>query len=90
MAAARSGIRHLQNGGALLLFGTGLIDPDPAVYPGAEKEIENWSPSIDLFLRHVPECEGGGYHRQRHRLSQVGAPSGHLAETDCLAEAPPG
>ncbi|MCX6034175.1 MAG: hypothetical protein NTV38_04245, partial [Chloroflexi bacterium] len=48
MAAARSGIRHLQGGGALLLFGTGLIDPDPAVYPGAEKEIENWSSSIDL------------------------------------------
>jgi hypothetical protein len=56
MAAARSGIRHLQAGGALLLFGTGLIDPDPAVYPGAEKEIENWSSSIDLFLRQVPDA----------------------------------
>jgi hypothetical protein len=56
MAAARCGIRHLQNGGALLLFGTGLIDPDPAVYPGAEKEIENWSSSIDLFLRQVPDA----------------------------------
>jgi len=56
MAAARSGIRHLQDGGALLLFGTGLIDPDPAVYPGAEKEIENWSSSIDLFLRQVPDA----------------------------------
>jgi len=56
MAAARSGIRHLQEGGALLLFGTGLIDPDPAVYLGAEKEIENWSASIDLFLRQVPEA----------------------------------
>jgi hypothetical protein len=56
MAAARGGIRHLQNGGALLLFGTGLIDPDPAVYTGAEKEIENWSGSIDLFLRKVPEA----------------------------------
>ena len=56
MAAARSGIRHLQGGGALLLFGTGLIDPDPAVYPVAEKEIENWSSSIDLFLRQAPEA----------------------------------
>ncbi len=54
MTAARAGIRHLQAGGALLLFGTGLIDPDPAVYSNAEKEIENWSPSIDLFLRQVP------------------------------------
>lgn len=56
MAAARAGMRHLQDGGALLLFGTGLIDPDPAVYPGAEKEIENWSSSIDLFLRQVPDA----------------------------------
>jgi hypothetical protein len=56
MAAVRSGVRHLQGGGALLLFGTGLIDSDPAVYPGAEKEIENWSSSIDLFLRQVPEA----------------------------------
>jgi hypothetical protein len=55
MAAARSAIRHLQGGGAILLFGTGLIDPDPAVYQGAEKEIENWSASIDLFLRLVPD-----------------------------------
>lgn len=56
MAAARGGIRHLKNGGALLLFGTGLIDPDPSVYSGAEKEIEKWSDSIDLFLRQVPEA----------------------------------
>lgn len=55
MAAARAGIRHLKSGGALLLFGTGLIDPDPAVYPNAEKDIESWSPSIDLFLRQVPD-----------------------------------
>ena len=56
MAGVRCGIRHMQDGGALLLFGTGLVDPDPAVYPGAEKEIENWSPSIDLLLRQVPDA----------------------------------
>ncbi len=55
MSALRQSIRHLQDGGALLLFGTGLVDPDPAVYSGAEKEIENWSASIELFLRQVPE-----------------------------------
>jgi hypothetical protein len=54
-AAARAGIHHLQNGGALLLYGTGLIDPDPAVYPDAEEWIEKWLPSIDLFLRTAPE-----------------------------------
>ncbi|MEW6093485.1 MAG: hypothetical protein AB1531_05920 [Chloroflexota bacterium] len=56
-AAARAGIRHLQNGGMLLVFGTGLIDPDPAVYPDAERHIERWSPSIDLFLRTVPDLK---------------------------------
>jgi hypothetical protein len=55
-AATRAALRHLKSGGALLLFGTGLIDPDPAVYPNTEKELENWSPSIDLFLRQVPEA----------------------------------
>ena len=56
MAAARAGIRHLQTGGALLLFGTGLIDPDPAIFHDAEKHLERWSPSIDLFLKQVPEA----------------------------------
>ena len=56
MAAARQGMAHLQEGGALLLFGTGLIDPDPAVYPQSETEIGNWSPSIDIFLRKVPQA----------------------------------
>ncbi len=57
MTAARAGIRHLQDGGSLLIYGTGLVDPDPAVYPDAEKHIDNWSPSIDLFLRTVPDAQ---------------------------------
>jgi len=56
VAATRSGIRQLKNGGAFLIFGTGLIDPDPEVYPDAEKQIERWSPSIDLFLQTVPDA----------------------------------
>ena len=55
MMAARGALRYLQGGGALLLFGTGLIDPDPAVYDKAEAAIEAWSPSIELFLRMAPE-----------------------------------
>jgi hypothetical protein len=55
--AARAGIRHLQDGGILLLYGTGLIDPDPEVYPDAEAWIDKWLPSIDLFLRTVPETQ---------------------------------
>ena len=57
MTAARLGMRHLKSGGALLLYGTGLIDPDPAVYPGAEAWIDKWLPSIDLFLRAAPDTK---------------------------------
>lgn len=59
MTAARAGMRHLKEGGALLIYGTGLIDPDPAVYPEAEAEawIDKWLPSIDLFLRNAPETQ---------------------------------
>ena len=57
MMAARGALRYLQSGGSLLLFGTGLIDPDPAVYTGTARSIEDWSPSIDLFLRQAPETQ---------------------------------
>jgi hypothetical protein len=56
MTAARAGIRHLQKGGAFLIFGTGRIDPDPEVYPQAERYIDRWSPSIDIFLRSAPDA----------------------------------
>ncbi|MGA9191029.1 MAG: 1-acyl-sn-glycerol-3-phosphate acyltransferase [Anaerolineales bacterium] len=52
--AARQGIRHLRVGGALLLYGTGLIDPDPALYPQAADELAGWSRSIEVFMARVP------------------------------------
>ena len=55
MTAIRAGIRHLQSGGALILLGSGLLDPDPEISALAEKNLEHWSPSIDLFLEKVPE-----------------------------------
>ena len=39
----------------MLLYGFGHIDPDPAVYDDAVSNIDHWSPSIDLFLKAVPE-----------------------------------
>ena len=56
MLGLRAAVRHLSAGGAVLLFGTGLVDPDPEVYDGAELELENWSGSIDAILRRVPGC----------------------------------
>ncbi len=57
VVAARQAIRHLQSGGAVLLYGFGHIDPDPAVYSDASSILEEWSPSIELFLRVIPEIK---------------------------------
>lgn len=55
MLAMREAIRHLEDGGALLLFAHGTIDPDPAFMPGAETDIDGWSRSLGIFLGKVPE-----------------------------------
>src|SRR4030042_6300084 len=55
MMVVRSAIRHLQRGGALLIFPTGTIDPDPALSPEAANDLGKWSPSIEVMLRHVPQ-----------------------------------
>lgn len=51
----RAAIQHLKNGGALLIFPRGNVEPDPAVSPGAEQSLSGWSASIELFLRKVPQ-----------------------------------
>jgi hypothetical protein len=58
MGALRESLRHLKQGGALLTFPSGRLDPDPAVRPlEARVELTNWSPSIALMLRKVPQCK---------------------------------
>lgn len=54
MAVMRAAIRHLQSGGALLYFGAGHRDPDPAVYPHAGRMMDSWLEGIDFFFKHVP------------------------------------
>jgi hypothetical protein len=54
MVAIRAGIRHLQNGGALLIYPTGIVDPDPDISPGLEESLRTWSGSLDIFLRRAP------------------------------------
>ncbi|PWH12008.1 MAG: hypothetical protein DDG60_15310 [Anaerolineae bacterium] len=56
MMVVRSAIRHLEEGGAVLLFPSGGIDPDPAVMPGALESVETWSPSLEVILRRVPSA----------------------------------
>jgi hypothetical protein len=55
MEALREAIAHLKNGGAILLFAHGEVEPDPGFMPGARESIEEWSRSIEVMLRKVPE-----------------------------------
>jgi hypothetical protein len=57
MMVVRSVIRHLKEGGAVLIFPSGSIDPDPALSPEAVNDLGKWSPSIELMLRYVPQTK---------------------------------
>jgi len=54
MLALRNAIRHLKEGGAMLIFPTGTVDPDPDVFPFAPESLETWSSSLALMLNKVP------------------------------------
>jgi 1-acyl-sn-glycerol-3-phosphate acyltransferase len=53
--AVRAAARHLRSGGAVITFPGGRIEPDPALLPGAAEALADWSGSVDLFARLVPE-----------------------------------
>lgn len=57
MEVVRSSIRHLRQGGALLIFPRGVVEPDPAVLPGASESLADWSPSLGIIARAVPQLE---------------------------------
>jgi 1-acyl-sn-glycerol-3-phosphate acyltransferase len=54
MAVIRQSIRHLRDGGALLIFARGSIEPDPDIMPHADTEFGLWSRSLEVFLERVP------------------------------------
>ena len=56
-AVIRDAARHLKNGGALLTFPAGKIEPDPAVSgpDAATSALRAWSGSYSLLTRLVPE-----------------------------------
>jgi hypothetical protein len=53
----RSAINHLKDGGSLLLFASGGMDPDPESMTGAEDAIDHWSRSLEIFLKKVPDTQ---------------------------------
>jgi 1-acyl-sn-glycerol-3-phosphate acyltransferase len=56
MGVLRAGVNHLKQGGAVLTFPAGEIEPDPVTF-GRHKAVESvlrWSGSFVLFARLVP------------------------------------
>ncbi len=57
MSALRRIIRHLQNGGVLLIFPSGKVDPDPQISGDGEERLELWSSSLEIVLQKVPDTK---------------------------------
>lgn len=59
LAVLRAATAHLQQGGALLSFPAGRIEPDPVTAgPGrALRALDHWSHSAALLLRRVPQAQ---------------------------------
>jgi hypothetical protein len=53
----RSAAAYLRQGGALLTFPAGQIEPDPLALPGAVDSLVNWSDSIGVFARFAPGAQ---------------------------------
>jgi 1-acyl-sn-glycerol-3-phosphate acyltransferase len=51
LGLTRRAARHLRQGGALLLFPGGQIEPDPAALPDAAATLPDWSGSVEVFAR---------------------------------------
>lgn len=57
MITIRTALRHLQSGGALLIFPYGRVEPDPLHYlQAAKKSLARWSASLKLILEKVPQA----------------------------------
>jgi len=57
MNAVRQVSSHLRNGGSVLTFPAGEIEPDPAVYSGAAESLNNWTDSAGVFVRFAPQTK---------------------------------
>jgi hypothetical protein len=65
-ATLRESLRHLGDGGLLLTFPRGRIEPDPLLHPHAAMEsVAHWSSSVNLLAKHmtgltvIPAAVGG-------------------------------
>ncbi|PWB76513.1 MAG: hypothetical protein C3F07_03605 [Anaerolineales bacterium] len=51
MNVVRQVTSHLRDGGSVLTFPAGEIEPDPEVYPGALDSLTSWTDSAGVFMR---------------------------------------
>jgi hypothetical protein len=56
MRSIRESVRHLRSGGALLIFPSGLVEPDPDLLPGAREAMEAWRPGIEALVNLAPRA----------------------------------
>ncbi len=54
--ALRASLEHLESGGSLLLYPHVEVEPDPETSPGAREALRDWSRSVEILLRKVPEA----------------------------------
>ena len=57
MQVIRDAIRHLRQGGALLIFPRGGIEADPEFMPQSQGEFDHWSRSLEIFMQRVPNLQ---------------------------------
>jgi len=59
MNVVRAGVKHLKQGGALLTFPAGEIEPDPAAFgtTAAVASLQHWSESVAVFARLAPQTQ---------------------------------
>src|SRR6185503_4462038 len=55
--AVRQVSTHLREGGSVLTFPAGEIEPDPSVYPGALEALDTWTESAGVFLRFARDAK---------------------------------
>jgi len=53
----REVVKSLREGNTVLICPAGQIEPDPAVMPGALESLKDWSESISVFTRLVPQTQ---------------------------------
>lgn len=90
-AVLRTALRYLAEGGLLVTFPRGGIEPDPMVHPQAAAEsLANWSASINLLTKYIPHltvipAAVGGVVSQRARSTWLAQRYRTEADRDWVA-----